>query len=226
MAGAGSACGASGMSGDRAVMDVLREATWDLHQQAERSAFQQALLAGRVDRSTYAAWLGQMLLVHEALERHLRHLRGQMPETAAVVAEYQFQEGYLRGDLEYLGVAERPEPLPATQAFTAYIERLAREQPVALLGVHYVLEGSNNGSRFLARSISAALGLTDGQGTQFLDPYGAAQRERWQAFREGMNGLRLAPDQREAMVEAAKQTFLAVMRLGEELSAVLPAGGA
>ena len=51
------------------LSELIRQSTRAHHQRAERSTFQQGLVAGRQGPVPYAAWLGQMLLVHAAMER-------------------------------------------------------------------------------------------------------------------------------------------------------------
>ena len=49
------------------IMETLKEATAEQHRDAERRQLQKEMVRGELAPETYAAWLGQMLLVHEAL---------------------------------------------------------------------------------------------------------------------------------------------------------------
>ncbi len=60
------------------------------------------------------------------------------------------------------------------------------DDPLRLLGMHYVLEGSNNGSRFIARHVGRAYQLSTGPGLRYLDPYGDRQRAYWMDFKNAM----------------------------------------
>ena len=72
------------------------------------------------------------------------------------------------------------------------MDRLASEQPMALLGILYVLEGSTNGSKFIARKVRPAYELpATGEGSAYLDPYGDVQPARWQEFKAAMDALNL-----------------------------------
>jgi len=81
----------------------LKSGTWDLHQKAESQPFQKSLVKGEVSRAGYAAWLGQMLLVHRVLESRLRELAERDGRVASVVTSEQHQEPYLVADLAALG---------------------------------------------------------------------------------------------------------------------------
>ena len=135
---------------DRSTMWQLRNSTREEHDRAEHHAFQQAMFKGELSRQAYIAWLGQMYLVHEALETALRRAAKDHQVIETVVREYQYQVPYLVQDLEFFGVDPAAiEPLPAARRFIGSIAE-AGDDPLRLLGLHYVLEGSNNGSRFVA----------------------------------------------------------------------------
>lgn len=199
------------------VMARLKAETQDLHDAAESHRFQKALARGKISREDYTRWLGQMLLLHRALESALRSARSE-PAIAAVVRDYQYQEPYLLADLEHSAVDPGSiEPLPATAAIAARIDRAASEQPLALLGYHYVLEGSNNGSRFIARAVRRSLNLTPGRGDKYLDPYGDEQRALWAEFKADMGAVPFTPEQIQTLVDAAREMFDAISRISDDL---------
>lgn len=200
------------------IMLELRTATQSLHDQTEAGLFNKELVMGRVSREGYADMLGQFLLIHAELESHLRRLHSTIPAFHAVVKDFQYQEPYLREDLEFLGVsAQSIRPLSTTAGFIAEIRQMADGCPIALLGVHYVFEGSNNGSRYISNALRRAYKFQGTDGTRYFDPYGDRQREYWTAFKNDMTALGLSPDERSLIVNAAKKTFVAVMRLHDEL---------
>lgn len=205
------------------VMQRLKSETSDLHSAAERHPFQQSLLRGTVSREAYAQWLGQMLLIHRALEAHLRRLAPRFPSVASVLRDYQFQEPYLLGDLAFLGVEARSvAPLPAAARLMSRIDSDAHEHPLSLLGMHYVLEGSNNGSRYIAKSIRRALGL-QAQGVAYLDPYGEEQPARWAQFKADMDAAGFSGPEEDSLVAGAGAMFQAVWELSEDLMQSSPA---
>lgn len=200
------------------VMQRLKEDTWDLHQAAERQAFQQRMVAGRISRNEYAGWLAQMYILHGALEEPLAQLAESDPRFAAVKPR-QFQVSYLATDLEALGVDPASiEALPATAALAARILAAPEEEPLRLLGYHYVLEGSNNGNRFIARRLLPALGINGDAGGRYLDPYGDEQRQLWQTFRADMGEIDFSDDEVETLVAAARHLFQAITDLSAQLA--------
>lgn len=207
-------------------MLVLRTETAEHHRRAEQHEFQQQMVRGALPEPLYVRWLGQMLLVHAALEAHLARLVARDPVLSTVFDTSHHKAPALRADLRHFGSSEDATPLPATTALLELFERLWREAPRALLGAFYVLEGSTNGSKFIARRVRPAYGLAaTGPGSAYLDPYGDLQPARWQEFKAAMDALDLPSADVARMTSAAQQTFDAIRELGAELLAQpVPAG--
>ncbi len=199
--------------------DRLRTETRELHEAAERHPFQRALFKGSLPRKQYVANLGQLYLVHKALEARIRERMSDTPALAGVVRAYQFQEPYLVEDLKFFGVDPSSiQAMPATRALIETIERQAQETPVALLGHHYVLEGSNNGSRYIARNVSRAYGIPmGGAGLRYLDPYGDDQPARWMEFKTDLLAISLTATEQDTVVGAASEMFAAIAAIGGEV---------
>ncbi|MEZ4413914.1 MAG: biliverdin-producing heme oxygenase [Gemmatimonadales bacterium] len=199
-------------------MLTLRESTASHHRRAEQHEFQREFVRGTLPRELYLRWLGQLLHIHTALETHLDGLVKQHPELKTVFDDTRRKVGPLRKDLAFNGAAADQPALPAARAMLAWMDTLAKTEPLALLGVLYVLEGSTNGSKFIARKVRPAYGLpASGDGTAYLDPYGDAQPARWQEFKSAMDALHLPATDVEPIVTAAQHTFDAIRELGAEL---------
>lgn len=200
------------------TMLTLRNETAEHHRRAEQHPFQQQLVRGLLPRPLYLRWLTQMLHVHAALEAHLERLIRRHPRLAATFDDSRRKEAALRADLAFLGGDADVPALPAAQALVADFDRLAAEEPLALLGALYVLEGSTNGSKYIARKVRPAYGLSaTGEGSRYLDPYGDEQPARWAEFKEAMGGVEFSPTEVNQLVAAARDTFDAVHDLGGEL---------
>ena len=199
------------------VMQRLRESTRDLHDAAEHHDFQRAFAQGSLPKDRYVSYLQQMYLVHGALEEQMRAAAETSEAIRAVVDDRQYQVPYLVEDLEFFGVDPSSiEPLPATRRLMNEIESMASE-PASLLGLHYVVEGSNNGSRFIARGLMPAYGLTPGPGLRYLDPYGDAQRERWQAFRAAMDEVGFSEEDSDRLLASARHMFQGIVEISDDL---------
>lgn len=200
------------------IMLRLRESTAELHESVEKHPFQVSIMAGSLPRQAFACFLGQMWLVHHSLEAELRQHGKSVPAIDAVVRNYQFKVDHLAADLEFYGVTpDSILPTPATQELVATIMRISGETPAALLGMHYVLEGSTNGGKFVAKRVSAAFGLAGPDGLRYLDPYGDAQRGYWQQFKSDMDAQEFTTKQQDMLVVAAKTMFAGIGAICEDL---------
>jgi heme oxygenase len=179
------------------------------------SGFQRRMVSGSLPIRAYAAWLEQMLLVYRALESGLRE--GSLPPAhAALLTDDRRRTPQLENDLRDLGVvSDSVAGVPATEAFVIRLRDWARAGSPELLGVLYVLEGSTNGSRFIARVLRNSYGM-DSAGLTFLDPYGSRQPECWRTFKRELNAA-VGAEELNALVLAARATFEAVTAIGQEL---------
>lgn len=205
------------------LSERLKAETRADHSRAEKHPLMAAMVAGRIDRAGYARYLGQMLHVHATLERALRTTDSRHPALTVVVREHHFREPALRADLATLG--EHPDahtPFPATGLFCERIVGLASDDPPALVGTLYVLEGSTNGGRYIAPAVRKALGLPDGagagSGTEYLEPHGEHQRDRWSFFKASLDVLTFTPAECDLIVAVASDAFRGVHDIFEDLT--------
>jgi heme oxygenase len=159
-----------------------------------------------------------MLHLHTALEAQLEKLVADRTALAGLFEEDRRKVPALRRDLAHFGAVGNEPPLEATAALIEEIRVLAVNRPLALLGVYYVLEGSTNGSRYIARKVRPAYGLAPGQdGAAYLEPYGEDQPARWAAFKAEMELVPLTSEELQELVAAARMTFDAVRLMGAAL---------
>jgi heme oxygenase len=200
------------------VMDRLKAETSELHTQAEKMPLQHAMVTGQISREAFASFLGQLHFVHEALEKAIVDARGRC-ERLRVVPEEQLQHSSRIGeDLRTVGGAQPTVKInPATERVVRDMHALAASDPMALLGVHYVLEGSMNGNRYIAKAMRRGLGLEGTSGTRYLDPYGEAQREKWIGFRMAVDRLEWSGSEVEAALRGAKMMFAGMTAISAEV---------
>ncbi len=201
------------------VMDALRESTKDMHNDTEGHEFQRSLGSGRLDRARYITYLEQLYLMHKHLAELLGRCAKSSPAIDGVVQDYHHDHGAVLGDLKYFGVeGSQAKPLAATEKICARMDQYEKSEPINLLGHLYVLEGSTNGAKFMAKNIIAGMGLPQDQGASYFDRYGENQRQRWTAFKERMNANGFDRKQIDHIVEAGKEMFIAFSEIGDQLS--------
>ena len=203
---------------ENTIMQRLKAETGDLHSHAESRILQRAIASGEVDRATFSAYLGQLYRVHRSLESTLENSRERHAAIGALATADRMRIPDLDRDLAFYGVdRDQIEAGDAAQRFASQVQEITTTDPVALLGALYVLEGSTNGGRFLARALRKSWGL-DGDGLAYFDPYGDEQPQKWAAFRRDMDEASFEADQEEAIIEMAKATFLAIAEVSDEVS--------
>lgn len=206
------------------LMASLKEATAELHRYAETRPFQKSLLTGTAMPATFRRYLIELHAIHNALEQVLCDWRARRPELASVFNDDQRRAADLEADIAALSAhialenaTERNEATGARTVLLAFIDAHAHSNVFAILGCFYVLEGSMNGNKFIARALAKAWGIELNIGLSYLDPYGEQQRANWQRFREAMNRLDVTPEDVEAAVHAACLTFETIARISDEV---------
>ncbi len=195
------------------IMDLLKESTDQQHRDAERRRLQKSMVQGRLSADRYRLWLGQMYLLHDKLWTEIAERREGEPVLASIVQDEGCHVAHLEADLAALGAQPSAiETLPATAAAIEAIGRTAEARPLALLGYNYVLEGSMNGNRYIAKALVHSVGAT---ATTYLDPYGEQQRPTWLAYRERMNDAGFSAEQANEMVAAAQDMFMFVAEMSD-----------
>lgn len=198
------------------IGDRLKSETAELHTRAERAPLQAALIQGKLDRAGYAAFLGQMALVHEALDGAVERASERHEGVRAVWSAEQKKASLVREDLSALGVdPSGVKPMAETQAVIDLIRTRSEAHPEVALGMHYVLEGANNGNQFIARVIRKVYGMDGIEGTRSLDPYGPRQREVWVAWKSNLNAQQFTGPEQDRIVEGAAAMFQAVIDVSD-----------
>jgi len=197
------------------IMETLKEATAEQHRDAERRQLQKEMVRGRLAPETYAAWLGQMFLVHEVLWKTIAARQADHAPFATIVVDEGLHVRHLRADLAAFGIdSDELAPLPSTQGAVQAIALKSESDPLSLLGYNYVLEGSMNGNRFIARALQQIPAIS---ATSYLDPYGEEQRSTWQAYRARMNEAGFDESQAQRMVTAARDMFTFIAEMSDDL---------
>lgn len=201
------------------LADMLREQTKDAHARAEKHPVQARLVKGEATRADYAAWLGQMHHLWRAVDAATAKLAARDARVAAIVRPYHPHAHRVAVDLAFLGHAPADFPtVPAASDFSMWLNIAAANADPAVLGAWYVLEGSANGGRFIAKAVSRSLNLPGPQGLTALDPHGDSQRERWAAWKADLDAQAWKGHERDAVIAAAARTFDAIHDIMEQMA--------
>ena len=208
------------------LMARLKEETAERHQFAETRLLQKDMVSGKIARGDYGRWLVQMHAVHAALGRGLELTVAARPDVAELAQTNSGHVANLAADCRSFGMEpsdiDPDSVLEATRQIMADLDATAETNPLALLGSLYVLEGSMNGNRYIARKLTMAW-ADDGHdanaepGLRYLTPYGESQRERWTTWRDRMDVMPFGDDEQTAMLHAAMRMFDGIAGISDAL---------
>ncbi|MGM0481905.1 MAG: biliverdin-producing heme oxygenase [Pseudomonadota bacterium] len=185
----------------QSILEQLREQTRPAHAALEAQALLQRLLSSQLTEREYGQLLQSMLAFYQSLESEL------IPATAALLARHPDP------DYRYLPRA----PLLANDCRAlGFDSRDVNHSPVSprldgsgvyLLGVLYVIEGSSQGGRLIARHLDHTLGIKQNSGASFFNIH--RWDNSWTAFRQWLS-RDLAyhyQDDIKKMIKGANTTF-------------------
>lgn len=194
---------------------MLKEATSAAHSKAETRRLQRQLIGGTVDVPVFAAFLRQLHVIHTELERQMQ-LRTEVAVLIDWTSAY-FHSVRIGEDLASLGWgASADEPLSSTQQLQSPIEKSSHDDPIALLGYFYVLEGSMNGNHYIIRALQKST-LADRCAFKYFDPYGEEQPERWAACKQALDNFEATSEQTQSIVDTALATFEGISAISDEV---------
>lgn len=187
-------------------------------------------LAGRVKRAQYVAFLREayhhvkhtvplLTASHAKLGEERKTVRAAL---AHYIEEERGHEEWILDDLRACGedaeAARRSGPAPATELMVAYVyDYIARVNPVGMLGMVHVLEGTSSAlATRAAESIARALALPPAA-FGYLNSHGSLDREHVRFFERLVNDL--PRKDQEAVVHVATMVY----RLYGDIFRSLPA---
>lgn len=184
----------------------LRSATEELHQRLDALPYVKSVLDGSVTKSAYAAFLRAASVIHEAFERLLP--TSQEPALQKLKEEISQRSAPLARDLSYLDEDRFRADAPALSAelFAQRLRWFARDEPYALLGVAYVLEGSTLGALAQVMQLRKRSEFAGG-GLEYLSGEPREVRASFQRFVDSLNQLLDSPERRAVAVRGAVATF-------------------
>jgi len=192
--------GAERTSPRQALRYVTEEAHLRLHELAWFTSLQRGTLSVRI----YASILVRMLGLHEPLQALLAGYERHPALGWSLVPHDMAAPARLRRDLAVLGVSNAD--IEAAPRAAGILPRL--KSPASALGCLWVLEGSAQGGRVIAKLLHERLGLTPSAGCAFFTPL-PGQPKRWQACCDAVGIIGLDMAACAAMQQAATATMTA-----------------
>ncbi|OBI09188.1 heme oxygenase [Mycolicibacter heraklionensis] len=202
----------------RSLSTAMREGSQAAHDAAEASPFVSELMDGRVNEQGYVDYLLRLRVVYAALEAAVRANRAD-PLVASVYDPALERLSAIESDLEFWAggpVAEVDSP-----AAQAYRDRIAAASSSALLAHHYTRYlGDLSGGQAIGKVLDRTFAL-GGRGLAFYE-FPVRAKPYKDAYRARLDGLGLAPEEIDGVVDEVRLAFGLNQALFDELALNLP----
>tara|TARA_B100001059_G_scaffold209031_1_gene221708 strand:- start:1098 stop:1766 length:669 start_codon:yes stop_codon:yes gene_type:complete len=207
------------------LMDRLKSETAAAHDRTEAIPFNECIIGRTMPQSRYAGQLECWGRVHHVLETSLD--ASQDPFIKMVWPGTAKRAPLISADLEWHGEADAPEESRiATTEMVQWVESVASDDPVKLLGILYVLEGSTLGGMILRKHLSELFDIDGEEGLAYYSVHGRDVMPNWKLFKARMNDGVPCPEAQQRIIDAASETFDRLGKVLMGLSQGLVATGA
>ncbi|XP_006865293.1 PREDICTED: heme oxygenase 1 [Chrysochloris asiatica] len=209
------------------LSEALKEATKEVHTQAENVEFMKNFQKGQVTRDGFKLVMASLYHIYVALEEEIERNKENPVYTPLYFPEELHRRAALEQDMAFWYGPHWQETIPYTAATRSYTRRLhtvGRTEPELLVAHAYTRYlGDLSGGQVLKKIAQKALDLpSSGEGLSFFTfPNIASATKFKQLYRARMNTLEMTPEVRRRVIEEAKTAFLLNIQLFEELQSLL-----
>lgn len=200
------------------ITEELKKATKPIHDKLDESEFFAVLKEGKLPIESYINYLQVMAGINAAFEKEVcdsNHL-----ELQSVWKDSMSKLPPLLVDLESLHATEFediPMAIDAMLDTIKFIRLCSAENPLYLLGVMYVLEGSTLGGAILKELVLKNFKFQNNSGVLFLDHYKKQKMQNWEEFKTRVNALNLNQIERSAILHTAIDFFQKIQIIFQHL---------
>ncbi|XP_036747282.2 heme oxygenase 1 [Manis pentadactyla] len=209
------------------LSEALKEATKEVHTQAENAEFMRNFQKGQVTRKGFKLVMASLYHIYVALEEEIERNKENPVYAPLYFPEELHRRAVLEQDMAFWYGPRWQQTIPYTQATRRYVQRLqevGRMQPELLVAHAYTRYlGDLSGGQVLKKIAQKALDLpSSGEGVAFFTfPNIASATKFKQLYRARMNSLEMTPEVRQRVIEEAKTAFLLNIQLFEEVQELL-----
>ncbi|ASA20869.1 biliverdin-producing heme oxygenase [Paenibacillus donghaensis] len=191
------------------IMERLKAETGPYHRQVESNRYARAITDQTLTLNEYRLYL-------QKFYGFVYPMEGRLPSTiewkgSTLRATDRTKSGLLVLDLLQLGLTQ--EDIGQLPLCTALPDV---STPAAQYGFLYVMEGSTLGGQMITAMLKQRLALEPEAGLHYFNGYGKDTRVRWSEFRETLLSAALSEEDRQAVVDAAQDTFVKLGRWLDE----------
>ncbi|XP_048212241.1 heme oxygenase 1 [Perognathus longimembris pacificus] len=210
------------------LSEALKEATKEVHVQAENAEFMRNFQKGQVTREGFKLVMASLYHIYTALEEEIERNKASPVFAPLYFPEELHRKAALEQDMAFWYGPSWQKTIPYTPATQHYVKRLHEvgvSEPELLVAHAYTRYlGDLSGGQVLKKIAQKALDLpTSGEGLAFFTfPNIESATKFKQLYRARMNTLEMTPKTKQRVIEEAKTAFLLNIQLFEELQGLLP----
>ncbi|XP_075038824.1 heme oxygenase 1-like [Mixophyes fleayi] len=205
------------------LSEELKEATKEVHQQAEDTEFMRNFQKGQVSLNEFKLVMSSLYFVYEALEEEIEHNK-ENPVFSPVYFPLELhRKAALEKDLEYFYGPQWRKRITHPQSTKNYVDRLhhvGHKEPELLVAHAYTRYlGDLSGGQVLKKIAQKALQLPiTGEGLAFFTfDYVTNATKFKQLYRSRMNFIEMDNATKRRIIEEAKTAFILNVKVFEEL---------
>ncbi|NXA47717.1 HMOX1 oxygenase, partial [Nothocercus julius] len=207
----------------RDLSELMKEATKEVHEQAENTPFMKNFQKGQVSLHEFKMVTASLYFIYSALEEEIEHNKNNPVYAPVYFPSELHRKAALEKDLEYFYGSNWKEEIPCPEATQKYVERLhyvGRKHPELLVAHAYTRYlGDLSGGQVLKKIAQKALQLpSTGEGLAFFTFDGVSNATKFkQLYRSRMNALEMDVATKKRVLEEAKKAFLLNIHVFEAL---------
>lgn len=209
------------------LSEALKEATKEVHAQAENAEFMRNFQKGQVTREGFKLVMASLYHIYVALEEEIECNKQNPVYAPLYFPEELHRRAALEQDMAFWYGPHWQKIIPytpATQHYVRHLHEVGRTHPELLVAHAYTRYlGDLSGGQVLKKIAQKALDLpSSGEGLAFFTfPNIDSPTKFKQLYRARMNTLEMTPEVRHRVTEEAKSAFLLNIELFEELQGLL-----
>ncbi|NWX83744.1 HMOX1 oxygenase, partial [Nothoprocta ornata] len=214
----------------RDLSELMKEATKEVHEQAENTPFMKNFQKGQVSLHEFKLVTASLYFIYSALEEEIEHNKNNPVYAPVYFPAELHRKAALEKDLEYFYGSNWREEIPCPEATQKYVDRLhyvGKKQPELLVAHAYTRYlGDLSGGQVLKKIAQKALQLpSTGEGLAFFTFDGVSNATKFkQLYRSRMNALEMDVATKKRVLEEAKKAFLLNIQVFEALQELVSKG--
>ncbi|XP_051465141.1 heme oxygenase 1 [Apus apus] len=212
------------------LSELMKEATKEVHEQAENTPFMKNFQKGQVSLQEFKLVTASLYFIYSALEEEIERNKNNPVYSPVYFPAELHRKAALEEDLEYFYGSNWREEIPCPEATRKYVERLhyvGKNHPELLVAHAYTRYlGDLSGGQVLKKIAQKALQLpSTGEGLAFFTFDGVSNATKFkQLYRSRMNAIEMDLATKMRVLEEAKKAFLLNIRVFEALQELVSKG--